>query len=188
MPDTLRRYGKSVLRIRAFRTIYRTMRNARTYALRSGNGSDRRATRPIQAPANTLPAVVELVHSREGPAPAMIGAQSRIKGEVTGRNNLYVDGEIEGTVELPGNDVVVQKLGRIKGNITARCVMIGGAVWGDIEAREKVSIKATGRVLGQVTSPSLVMEAGSILNGQVVNTGGDTEYGKTAVTLATASP
>ena len=188
MPDTLKRYDKLEPRIRAFRTFYKTLRNARKDALRSGNGYDKRATRPTQAAADTLPAVVELVHSREGPVPAMIGAHTRIEGEVTGRNNLHVDGEFEGNVVLPCNDVVVARLGRIEGTITARSVTIGGAVSGDIEAREKVSITATGRVLGQVISPSLVMEEGSILNGQVVGTGGDTEQGQPAAMVATAPP
>ena len=188
MPHTLKHYGKSLSRNRAFKIVYRTLSSARKDALRWRNGSDERATPPTQAAADTLPAVVELVHSREGPAPAMIGTHTRIEGEVTGRNNLRVDGEIEGTVELPCNDVIVEELGRIKGNITARRVTVEGSLMGDIEAGEKVSITATGRVFGQVTSPCLVMEDGSILNGQVVNTGDDTEQGQPAAALAVALP
>ena len=91
----------------------------------------------------------------------------KIKGEVQGNEDLRVDGEVEGRIGLPGAVVVLGPKGRVTGDIQAREVVLEGTVRGNIAARERVRIAATGKVEGDVTAERLVIEEGAQVSGRV---------------------
>jgi cytoskeletal protein CcmA (bactofilin family) len=91
----------------------------------------------------------------------------KIKGEVQGSEDLRVDGEVEGKITLPGAVVVLGPKGRVTGDIQAREVVLEGAVRGNISARERVRIAATGKIEGDLSAERLLVEEGAQVSGRV---------------------
>ena len=98
---------------------------------------------------------------------ASIGPSITIHGDVTGEEDLVVAGTIEGTVNLKENNLVVDENGHIMANITARIIRVDGEVKGELRASEKVVIKPTGNVNGDIRSPRVVLEDGCQFKGSV---------------------
>lgn len=98
---------------------------------------------------------------------AVIGVTIKIKGDVTGKEDVFVNGRIEGTVELPDNVIVVEKAGHVKGSIRAKRAQIRGKVAGDIEALEKITISSTGAIRGTIVAPRVQIEDGATFKGRV---------------------
>lgn len=91
----------------------------------------------------------------------------KIKGEVQGTEDLRVDGEIEGRISLPGATVVIGPKGRVTGDVQAREVVLEGTARGNLTARERIRIAATGKLEGDVASERLVIEEGARVSGKV---------------------
>lgn len=91
----------------------------------------------------------------------------KIKGEVQGTEDLRVDGEIEGKINLPGAAVVIGPKGRVNGDVQAREVVLEGNVRGNLTARERVRIATTGKLEGDVAAERLVIEEGAHVAGHV---------------------
>ena len=98
---------------------------------------------------------------------AHIGKSVIIKGQLSGSEDLYLDGEVEGTVELAGNSLSVGPNGRIRANITAREVVIMGKVDGNIKATDRLELRKTGVLNGDVTTSRIVIEDGAFFKGTV---------------------
>lgn len=96
-----------------------------------------------------------------------IGAAATIRGDITGKGNLIISGRVEGTVDLPENDANLEASGFMDGGILARNVNIRGKVQGDIEAKRKVTIFATGIVVGTIMSPRIQIEDGARFKGRI---------------------
>lgn len=99
--------------------------------------------------------------------PAHLGRSVLIKGEVTGSEDLYVDGTVEGTIQLPGSNLIVGPNGRVRAGIHARGVIIEGKVDGDIEASERVELKKTAVLMGSIVTQRVVIEDGAYFKGAV---------------------
>jgi len=84
--------------------------------------------------------------------PATIGKSLQIKGEVIGSESLYIDGNIEGAINLPGSRVTVSRDALVAANITAREVVVLGKVSGNIYASDRVDIRSEGSLTGDVTA------------------------------------
>lgn len=93
-----------------------------------------------------------------------IGANTHIKGDVQGDGGLRVDGIIEGTIEITGN-LVITESAKVRAEIKANNVSIAGAVQGNVSAN-RVEIMDTGRVWGDMTIKSLLINEGAYLRGQ----------------------
>jgi cytoskeletal protein CcmA (bactofilin family) len=91
----------------------------------------------------------------------------KIKGEVQGSEDLRVDGEVEGRISLPGAVVVLGPKGRVIGDVQAREIVLEGAVRGNVTARERVRIAATGKIEGDVAAERLVVEEGAKVSGRI---------------------
>ncbi len=91
----------------------------------------------------------------------------KIKGEVQGSEDLRVDGEVEGRINLPGAVVILGPKGRVTGDVQAREVVLEGACRGNVTARERVRIAATGKLEGDVAAERLVIEEGAQVSGRV---------------------
>lgn len=98
---------------------------------------------------------------------ATIGASIRIKGEVTGSEDLIICGTVEGSVSLKENVVTVGEDAKVQANIAARIIRVEGEVAGDLTGAEKVVVASTGQVRGNITSPCLSLEEGARLKGSI---------------------
>ena len=98
---------------------------------------------------------------------ANIGKSISIKGDLTGNEDLVLDGKVEGKVELPNNQLTVGADGTVKAEIQAKAVVVVGKVTGNIRGTERIEIQATGVVDGDVAAPKLVVAEGAVLNGSI---------------------
>ena len=98
---------------------------------------------------------------------ATIGRTLVIKGEVSGGESLYIDGRIEGTINLNDNRVTIGRNGTVAANITAREVVIMGKVTGNIECADRLDIRGEGSLTGDVVTQRISVEDGAILKGSV---------------------
>ena len=98
---------------------------------------------------------------------AHIGRSVLIKGELSGSEDLYLDGTVEGSIELPGNNLMVGPNGRVRAGIRARGVIIEGKVDGDIEASERVELRKTAVLTGSIVTQRVSIEDGAYFKGGV---------------------
>ena len=98
---------------------------------------------------------------------ATIGRSIIIKGEVRGDEDLLIQGQVDGSVDLKQHAVTVGGDGRVKANITARIVTVEGEVEGDLKAKEQVILRSSARVQGDLTAPRVVLEDGASFRGLV---------------------
>ena len=104
---------------------------------------------------------------KETNQPMAIGATIHIKGDVTGDEDLIIHGHVEGKVNLKDYTVIIGPKGRVQANIHAKQVVIEGQLNGDIKGEEKVIIRKTGNVLGNVVSPRVTLEDGAMFKGSI---------------------
>jgi len=98
---------------------------------------------------------------------ATIGKSLVVKGEVTGSESLYIDGKVEGSINLPGNRVTVGRNGQVAANILAREVVVLGKVRGNINASDRVDIRSEGSLTGDVASARISIEDGAYFKGGI---------------------
>jgi cytoskeletal protein CcmA (bactofilin family) len=98
---------------------------------------------------------------------ANIGKSITIKGDLSGNEDLVVEGNVEGRIELPNNQLTIGANGNVKADVSAKSVVIVGKVAGNVSGVERVQIEATGSVQGDVRTPRLVVQEGATLNGSV---------------------
>lgn len=96
-----------------------------------------------------------------------IGKSVVIRGELTGNEDLYLDGEIEGTINLRDHKLVIGPNGKIKATITARDIVLHGRVEGNIAATERVELKKSCTLAGDVSTQRIVIEDGAYFKGSI---------------------
>ena len=104
--------------------------------------------------------------SASSPIESTIGPNTHIKGDVQGDGGLRVDGIVEGTIELTGN-LIVTESAKIRADIKAGNISVAGAVQGNVTAT-RVEILDTGRVWGDLTVKSLLVNEGAYFRGQTI--------------------
>ena len=102
-----------------------------------------------------------------GSDPATIGKSLQIKGEVIGSESLYIDGHVEGTINLPDSRVTVSRDALVSANITAREVVVLGKVSGNIYASDRVDIRSEGSLTGDVIAQRISIEDGAFFKGGI---------------------
>jgi len=103
---------------------------------------------------------------------ANIGKSITIKGDLSGNEDLQIDGTVEGRIDLPNNQLTIGAEGRVKAEVHAKAVIVIGHVTGNLSAADRISVEATGVVDGDVKAPRLVIQEGAMLNGGVEMTSG----------------
>ena len=98
---------------------------------------------------------------------ATIGKSLVIKGEVSGSEALYVDGRVEGTINLAGNRITVGRNGQVHANINAKEVVILGKVKGNVTASDRVDIRNDGALTGDVVCQRISIEDGAYFKGGI---------------------
>jgi cytoskeletal protein CcmA (bactofilin family) len=142
--------------------------------------------KPTNAPNATPTTTPEPVRSYTPPAPepavvtrpaasvavtpqeqATLGKSLVIKGEVTGSESLYIDGRVEGSINLPGNRVTVGRNGVVSANIAAREIVILGKVRGNMTASDRFDIRSEGSLTGDVVAQRVSIEEGAFFKGGI---------------------
>lgn len=98
---------------------------------------------------------------------ATIGPSIVIRGEVSGNEDLVIQGQVDGSVSLGSHAVTVGNGGRVKAGITGRVITIEGAVEGDLKAEEQIVLRGSARVRGDLNAPRVVLEDGASFRGLV---------------------
>jgi len=98
---------------------------------------------------------------------ATIGKSLIIKGEVTGSEALYIDGKVEGSINLAGNRVTIGRNGVVAANVTAREIVIIGKVRGNLNASDLVDIRNEGSLTGDVIAQRISIEDGAFFKGGI---------------------
>jgi cytoskeletal protein CcmA (bactofilin family) len=98
---------------------------------------------------------------------AHIGKSVVIKGELSGSEDLYVDGNVEGNIELRNNSLTVGPNGKVRANVSAKSVVIQGKLDGSVNASERVELRKSAVVTGDVTTQRIAIEEGAFLKGKI---------------------
>lgn len=111
--------------------------------------------------------VKEIITSNQSSTPMAIGSTIHIKGDVTGNEDLIIHGHVEGQINLKDHNVIIGKNGTVEANIKAKQIVVEGKLKGDLKGEEKVIIRNTGNVLGNVVSPRVTLEDGAMFKGSI---------------------
>jgi cytoskeletal protein CcmA (bactofilin family) len=98
---------------------------------------------------------------------ASIGKSLVIKGEVSGSESLYIDGRVEGSINLPGNRLTVGRNGVVSANVTAREIVVIGKLRGNLTASDRVDIRNEGSLTGDVVAQRISIEDGAYFKGGI---------------------
>jgi cytoskeletal protein CcmA (bactofilin family) len=98
---------------------------------------------------------------------AHIGKSVFIKGELSGSEDIYVDGQVEGSIHLSGNNLTIGPNGRVRANISAKNVTIGGTLDGNIVAGERTEFRKTAVANGDVQTKRIAIEDGAFFKGKL---------------------
>jgi cytoskeletal protein CcmA (bactofilin family) len=140
---------------------------------------DNRPTSNPSQPAQTSPTPVAAAPSVVPAAPketpktverhdvGHIGKSVVIRGELTGNEDLYLDGEVEGNINLRDHKLVIGPNARIKAAITARDVVVHGRVEGNISGSERVELKRACTLIGDVSTQRVAIEDGAFFKGAI---------------------
>ena len=124
-------------------------------------------TPSVAEPVQARPNVTEAPRGLERSATVNIGKSVVIKGELNGSEDLTIEGQVEGKIELRQNVLTIGANGRIKAQVFAKAVIILGEVTGNVTASEKVDIRDNGSVDGDITSPRVAIAEGAHFRGSI---------------------
>jgi cytoskeletal protein CcmA (bactofilin family) len=98
---------------------------------------------------------------------AHIGKSVVIKGELSGSEDLYIDGHVEGAIELREHNLTIGPHGRVQANVSAKEVVLHGTLKGNVRAVDRVEIRKSGSLIGDVTAARVMIEDGASIKGSV---------------------
>jgi cytoskeletal protein CcmA (bactofilin family) len=98
---------------------------------------------------------------------AHIGQSVTVKGELSGSEDLYIDGQVEGTIELRGNSLTIGPHGQVKANINAKDVVVQGKLDGNIQATQRAELKKSAVAVGDIVTQRVSIEEGAYFKGKV---------------------
>lgn len=129
------------------------------------------AREPVkEAPAvSTVPAAGKIETWSDSPKStvASIGKSVVIRGELSGSEDLFIDGQVEGTIELREHHLTVGPNGRVQANVNAKEVVIQGSVKGNVRAIDRVEIRKSGSLTGDMVAARVVIEDGAFFKGSI---------------------
>lgn len=100
-------------------------------------------------------------------APATIGPSIHINGDVTGNEDVIIEGRVDGTISLKENVLTVGKEGQINASVNAHAVFVEGKVEGDLTGGEQIVIRRSGNVRGNIVAPRVTLEDGCKFKGSI---------------------
>jgi cytoskeletal protein CcmA (bactofilin family) len=137
---------------------------------------DRKETRPMEPlkSAETFRTAQDVAH---------IGKSVIIKGELSGSEDLYLDGEVEGSIDLADHSLTIGPHGRVRANVHARDVVVHGKVDGNVQGTDRVELKRSAVLVGDISTTRIVIEDGAYFKGAI-----DIKKDAKAATKPEASP
>jgi cytoskeletal protein CcmA (bactofilin family) len=117
--------------------------------------------RPAQSAAGRSPA------PRRSGGAAIIGPSIKIKGDVSGDEDLMIQGRVDGKVKLAKHNVTIGSDGHVKADVHGRTVVVEGQVEGDLQAKEQIILRHTARVEGSIAAPRVTLEDGAVFRGGI---------------------
>ena len=146
------------------------------------------APTPAAASAGEPAAAPRPVSTTTTPDQATIGKSLVIKGEVTGSESLYIDGRVEGSINLAGNRVTVGRNGVVSANVNAREIVVLGKVRGNLTASDRVDIRSDGSLTGDVVAARISIEDGAYFKGGIdIRKAGQKANGEEVKSVAAAA-
>ena len=100
-------------------------------------------------------------------ATARLGDSLHIKGEISGNEDLHVDGSVEGLIQLNDRKLTVGASAKVTADLVAREVVVYGSVKGNLRARDRIEIKKDGSVVGDLTTARIMIEDGAYFKGSI---------------------
>ena len=97
----------------------------------------------------------------------IIGQSVVIKGELSCGEDLYIDGQVEGTINPKGNRLTIGPNGRVKANVTARVVVVQGKLEGNIQASDRVDLRQSAVVMGDIATQRISIDEGAYFKGSL---------------------
>ena len=98
---------------------------------------------------------------------ARLGASLHVKGEISGNEDLHIDGTVEGLVQLEDRKLTVGASAKLTADVVAREVVVYGSVKGNLRARDRIEIKKDGSVVGDLTTARIMIEDGAYFKGSI---------------------
>ncbi len=98
---------------------------------------------------------------------AHIGKSVIVKGELSGSEDLYLDGEVEGSIDLQGHSLIIGPHGRVRANVHARDIVVHGKVDGNLQGTERVELRKSAILAGDIVTQRIVIEDGAYFKGAV---------------------
>ena len=119
---------------------------------------------------------------------AHIGKSVLVKGELSGSEDLYIDGEVEGTVELSNHNLTVGPNGRVHANLHAKEITVLGKVQGNVKAKDKLEIRKSGSLIGDIITARITIEDGAYFKGSIDIQKGEAAAGARAEAAPARAP
>jgi cytoskeletal protein CcmA (bactofilin family) len=98
---------------------------------------------------------------------AQIGKSVVIKGDLSGSEDLYVDGQVEGSISLKTNSLSVGPNGQVKASVEAKGVVVQGKLEGNVQASDRVELRKSAVVTGDISTQRISIEEGAYLKGKI---------------------
>ena len=111
---------------------------------------------------------------------AVVGPASALRGQLSAREDVWIEGQLEGEVQAPAHQVTVSAGGRVRAEVRAKSVVVEGELVGNVVASQMVTVRAGGRMQGDIRAPRVALEEGCQFQGDVDMDGGQAS----AATLA----
>ena len=98
---------------------------------------------------------------------AWVGKSLRIEGKITSREDLTIEGEVEGTIEVGGQNLLIGAGASVKADLVGKAIIISGTVVGNVTAKETVEVRPTGSVEGDIVALRLILSDGAVVSGNI---------------------
>jgi cytoskeletal protein CcmA (bactofilin family) len=129
---------------------------------------DDQTSHPEPAPAPPRPAAAPPVETRRSDrATATIGPSIFINGDLSGDEDLVIEGRVEGKIDLKQHNVTIGKNGRVRADVFGNTVIVEGEVDGNLFAQQQAILRQSGAVRGNITAPRVMLEDGSRFRGSI---------------------
>jgi len=125
------------------------------------------ANNPVKETPVMSSAPAPVHHPTESRGPAIIGKSVMIKGQIFSREDLTIDGEIDGSVELHEHRLTVGPNGKLQAGVKAREVVVLGTIHGNVEASDKIDIRKDAKLVGDIKTTRIVIEDGAYFKGSI---------------------
>ena len=127
------------------------------------------AQTPVEIKKETIPVATNpfKVPEPDARGSASIGKAVKINGQIFSKEDLYVDGDVEGTIELAENKLTIGPSGRVQASVKAREVVVLGQIQGNVEAMDKLDIRKDAKLVGDIKTARIIIEDGAYFKGSI---------------------